>query len=175
MGGKKQNLPFKANPTLAPLFFFLPSIKKRRVGGWRIAEWRGGLGREGSDSGFRQTRCGTALVNKRQDEEDQRHCSLLNTAPEEQKNTGYSAQRLPLHALAHWKHCRKANLSLATGAMLGFSPALPPSVPSSPPPLASLVLCGSSAGKTKEKPSRFSRGPYVLLPSPAIRLCQADN
>lgn len=38
-----------------------------------------------ADSQFQQKHRGTALVNKRWDEEDQYHCSPFNTAPEEEK------------------------------------------------------------------------------------------
>lgn len=56
---------------------------------------------------FQQKHCGTALVNKHWDEEDQWHCSPFNTAPEEEENSRYSLQplspSLPLSppALAH--------------------------------------------------------------------------
>lgn len=81
-------MPFK-NPILALLPLFFPLLAKSK-------------GEHGhTEAGFQQTRCGTALVNKHWDEEDQWHCSPFNTAPEEQENTRYSVPRLPPHALAH--------------------------------------------------------------------------
>lgn len=54
-----------------------------------------------AEAEFQLKHCGTALVNKHWDEEDQWHCSPFNTAPEQEKNSRYSLRPLSPPALAH--------------------------------------------------------------------------